>query len=136
MTRRGEQTVRVWGVCVPALDPRCGWEGSLSKGQDFQPDLGNPAVRNDRGASENVAMAELSTHLATERARLVTLRLQQTRPTSIPTKALRVFHASNGFRSLIFRQRPLPSLPHLHPVWKHGWAWADAGSWQQSSPCP
>jgi hypothetical protein len=27
--------------------------------QDFQPDLGNSAVRHDRGASENVAMAEL-----------------------------------------------------------------------------
>src|SRR5262249_31640419 len=46
------------GVCEPALDPRCGWEGSLTRGQDFQPDLGNSAVRHDRGASENVAMAE------------------------------------------------------------------------------
>ena len=37
------------------------------------------------GASENVATEELRTHLATERARLVTLRLQCARPSSIPT---------------------------------------------------
>ena len=61
------------------------WEGSLTKGKDFQPDLGTPPVRHDRGASENVAMAELCTHLATERTSVVTLRLQQAHPTSIPT---------------------------------------------------
>src|SRR6266849_6933262 len=37
------------------------------------------------GASRNVAMAELRTHLATERVRVVSLRLKQTRPSSIPT---------------------------------------------------
>lgn len=41
---------------------------------------GNSAVRPYRGASENVVMAELRTHLATERVRVVTLRLKQTRP--------------------------------------------------------
>jgi hypothetical protein len=38
------------------------------------------------GASGNVAMAELRTHFATERVRVVALRLKQTRPSSIPTK--------------------------------------------------
>jgi hypothetical protein len=54
-------------------------------GQGFKPDLGNSAVRHYRGASGNVAMAELRTHLATERVRVVALRLKQTRPSSIPT---------------------------------------------------
>ena len=54
-----EQTFRGRGVCEPALEPRSGWEGAQTKCQDFKPDLGNPAVRNYRGASENVAMAEL-----------------------------------------------------------------------------
>jgi|GEM_PF-4501174 hypothetical protein len=37
--------------------------------------------------SGNVAMAELRTHLATERVRVVALRLKQTCPSSIPTTA-------------------------------------------------
>ena len=45
--------------------------------QGFKPDLGNPAVRDYRGASGNVAMVEMRSHLAIERARLVTLHLQQ-----------------------------------------------------------
>jgi hypothetical protein len=35
------------------------WEGSRTTCQGFKPDLGNSAVRHYRGASENVAMAEL-----------------------------------------------------------------------------
>jgi hypothetical protein len=54
-----EQTFRSRGVCVPALEPRGEEEGSQTRCQDFKPDLGNPAVRHYRGASENVAMAEL-----------------------------------------------------------------------------
>src|SRR5215510_5594664 len=46
---------------------------------------GNPAVRHYRGASGNVAMVEMRSHLAIERARLVTLHLQQARRSSIPT---------------------------------------------------
>jgi hypothetical protein len=57
----------------------------------LKPDLGNSAVRHYRGASGNVAMAELRTHLATERVRVVALCLTQTRPSSIPTK----IHQSN-----------------------------------------
>jgi hypothetical protein len=53
--------------------------------QGFKPDLGNPAVRDYRGASGTVAMVELGTHSATERAGMVTLHLQQARPSSIPT---------------------------------------------------
>ena len=54
--------------------------------QGFKPDLGNPAVRDYRGASGNVAMVEMRSHLAIERARLVTLHLQQARRSSIPTE--------------------------------------------------
>src|SRR5450755_1982223 len=79
-------TIRSRGVCAPALEPRGDWEGSWTKCQGFKPDLGNSAVRHYRGASENVAMVELRTHLATERVRVVTLRLTQTRLSSIPTK--------------------------------------------------
>jgi hypothetical protein len=54
-----EQTIGHWGVCVPALEPRGKREGSRTRGQGFKPDLRNSAVRHYRGASENVAMAEL-----------------------------------------------------------------------------
>ena len=54
-----EQTIRRRGVCEPALEPRSEGEGSRKRCQDFKPDLGNSAVRHYRGASENVAMAEL-----------------------------------------------------------------------------
>jgi hypothetical protein len=47
------------------------------RSQGFKPDLGNSAVRHYRGASGNVAMAELRTRLATERVRAVALRLKQ-----------------------------------------------------------
>ena len=45
-----------------------------------------PAVRDYRGASGNVAMVEMGTQLALERAGLVTLRLQPARRNAIPTK--------------------------------------------------
>ena len=54
-----EQTIWHRGACVPALEPRGKREGSRTRGQGFQPDLRNSAVRHYRGASENVAMAEL-----------------------------------------------------------------------------
>ena len=81
-----EQTIRSRGVCEPALEPRGEWEGSETRGQDFKPDLGNPAVRHYRGAFENVAMVEMRTQLAIERAGLVTLHLQPARRSSIPTR--------------------------------------------------
>jgi len=84
-----EQTIWRRGVCVPALEPRGKREGLRTRDQGFKPDLGNSAVRHFRGASENVATAELRTHLATERVRVVTLRLKQTRPSSIPTRVAR-----------------------------------------------
>jgi hypothetical protein len=80
-----EQTIRSRGVCEPALEPRGGWEGSRTRGQDFKPDLGNSAVRHYRGAFENVAMVEMRTQLVIERAGLVTLHLQLARRSSIPT---------------------------------------------------
>src|SRR5260370_30116381 len=61
------------------------WEGSRTKCQGFKPDLGNSAVRHYRGAFENVAMVEIRTQLAIERAGLVTLHLQPARRSSIPT---------------------------------------------------
>lgn len=81
-----EQTIRGRGVCEPALEPRGEWEGSQTRGQDFKPDLGNSAVRHYRGAFENVAMVEMRTQLAIERAGLVTLHLQLARRSSIPIK--------------------------------------------------
>src|SRR6266478_3284973 len=81
-----EQTIRSRGVCVPALEPRGEGEGSRTKCQGFKPDLGNSAVRHYRGAFENVAMVEMRTQLAMERAGLVTLHLQPARRSSIPTK--------------------------------------------------
>ena len=53
--------------------------------QGFKPDLGNSAVRHYRGAFENVAMVEMRSQLAIERAGLVTLHLQPARRSSIPT---------------------------------------------------
>ena len=61
------------------------WEGSQKKCRGFKPDPGNLAVRHYRGASGNAAMVELCTHLAIERARLVTSHLKLARPISIPT---------------------------------------------------
>ena len=60
-------------------------KASRTKCQGFKPDLGNSAVRHYRGAFENVAMVEMRTQLAIERAGLVTLHLQPARRSSIPT---------------------------------------------------
>src|SRR6266851_3265995 len=87
MELSGEQTIGSRGVCEPALEPRCEWEGSRTRDQDFKPDLGNSAVRHYRGAFENVAMVEMRSQLAIERAGLVTLHLQLARRSSIPTEA-------------------------------------------------
>ena len=102
-------SVWVAGLIKPAQSPDAGLETRLGANQDrkrrtrtsvltsanlgrptadsqgFKPDLGNPAVRDYRGASGNVAMVEMRSHLAIERARLVTLHLQQARRSSIPT---------------------------------------------------
>jgi hypothetical protein len=86
MELSGEQTIRSRGVCEPALEPGGEWEGSRTRCQGFKPDLGNSAVRNYRGAFENVAMVEMRTQLAIERAGLVTLHLQLARRSSIPTR--------------------------------------------------
>ena len=59
------------GACVPALKPRRSREGPWKKCQGFKPDLRDPAVRDYRGAPGNVAMVEMRTHLATERAGMV-----------------------------------------------------------------
>ena len=77
-----------WGVCEPALKPLRSWVGPWRKGQGFKPDRGNPAVRDYRGASGNVAMVEMRSHLAIERARLVALHLQPARRSSIPTMSV------------------------------------------------
>jgi hypothetical protein len=50
-----------------------------------EPDSGKPTVRDRRGAWGNVTMVELGTHLAIERAGLVTLHLPCARSRSIPT---------------------------------------------------
>src|SRR5215471_3254709 len=43
------------GVCEPALEPHRRWEGLWKKGQGFKPDMGNPAVRDYRGAAGTVS---------------------------------------------------------------------------------
>jgi hypothetical protein len=72
------------GVCEPALNPRRSWEDSRQKGQGFKPDSGKPTVRDYRGASGNVVTVEMRSHLATERAGMVTLHLQTDAPELYP----------------------------------------------------
>ena len=131
MSLSREQTTRRRGVCEPALEPRGEWKGSRTRCQDLKPDLRNSAVRHYRGASGNVAMAELRTHLATERVRVVVLRLKHTRPSSIPTifprpgsgtwsatpyRCLLLFIAFRlTYRSTSLRQF-VPGRPHLYPI--------------------
>jgi len=57
--RSSEQTKWSWGGCELALELGAIWEGSLTTGQHFEPDLRNSAVRDYRGAAGNVAMVEL-----------------------------------------------------------------------------
>src|ERR1700745_3201225 len=66
----------------------------------FKPDLGNSAVRHYRGAFENVAMVEMRTQLAIERAGLVTLHLQPARRSSIATiaKTVQLGDSAAGLR--------------------------------------
>jgi hypothetical protein len=92
---RGVIAIRSWGE--PASKPGAGGVyarqrlslaagGKVSGGKPrSEPDSGNPTVRDRRGASGNVAMVEMGSHLAIERARLVTLCLQRARSSSIPT---------------------------------------------------
>jgi hypothetical protein len=80
-----EQTIRRRDVRVPALEPRD--ERGKTYGRNSKASNRTCEIRRLAlwGASENLAMAELRTHLATERVRVGTLRLQQTCPSSIPT---------------------------------------------------
>ena len=105
-----EQTIRSRGVCAPALEPRGEWEGSRTKCQGFKPDLGNSAVRHYRGAFENVAMVEMRTQLAIERADLVTLHLQPARRSSIPTAITPA--ASRGLKEAWSKD------PHVLVLWQ------------------
>jgi hypothetical protein len=50
-------------------------ERPTGESQGFKPDPGNLAVRDYRGASENVTLVEMCSHLATERAGMGTLHL-------------------------------------------------------------
>src|SRR6516164_907452 len=50
-----------------------------------KPESGNPTFRDCRGASGDVTLVEMGTHLTTERAGMVTLHLTAARPSSIPT---------------------------------------------------
>ena len=59
-------------------------EGLWKKGQGFKPDPGNLAVRHYRGASRNVTLVEMCSHLATERAGMGTLHLTVGAPELYP----------------------------------------------------
>ena len=104
------QTTHRRGVCEPALEPRGEWEGSRTRGQDFKPDLGNSAVRHYRGAFENVAMVEMRSQLAIERAGLVTLHLQPARRSSIPTTT----HTRTTWAGGVGRTSPHQSVAGIH----------------------
>ena len=85
--KTGRSPARDQGVrnCEPALEPRRRREGSRKKAKvsnrtwEIRPSgiIGGPP--------EPLAMVEMRSHLATERARLVTLPLPQARRSSIPT---------------------------------------------------
>src|SRR6266480_4340032 len=76
---------RKWGVCEPTLKPR--QAGKAHGGKAKVSNLGNPAVRDYRGAFGNAAIVEMRTQFAIEeRADLVTLHLQPARRSSIPTE--------------------------------------------------
>jgi hypothetical protein len=77
------------------------WEGSLMTCQGFKPYLGNPAVRHYRRAWGNVAMVELCTRPAIERARTVTLHLQRARPTSIPASPISAIALPDNRRTVM-----------------------------------
>src|SRR6516164_4936326 len=64
------------------------WEGTWKICHVLEPDLRNSAVRHYWGASGNVVMAGMGTHLATQRVRLVTPRLPLASPSSIPTTGM------------------------------------------------
>src|SRR5215470_15894823 len=66
-----------------ALKP-CGHREGLCALPRSEPDSGNPTIRDRRGAWGNVAMAELGTHSATERAGLETLGLNAGAPQLYP----------------------------------------------------
>ena len=54
-----EQTTKVWGVCESALKPHQTGKAQGRQAKTPNRTLGNPAVRDYRGASGNVAMVEL-----------------------------------------------------------------------------
>ena len=85
----GDEAVGKLGVAGVYTNQRLSlsttWEGPRLICRGFKPDPGNLAVRDYRGASGNAAMVELGTHLAIERARLVTSHLKLARLISIPT---------------------------------------------------
>jgi hypothetical protein len=79
------QTVEVGAHTNQRLSPRHTGKGRRGKAKLPNRTLRNSAVRDYWGASGNVVMAGMCTHLATERLRLVTPRLKLARPSSIPT---------------------------------------------------
>jgi hypothetical protein len=59
--------------------------GKSSRGKPRpKPESGNPTFRDCRGASGDVTLVELGTHLATERAGMVTLHLTVGAPELYP----------------------------------------------------
>jgi hypothetical protein len=52
--RDDEQTSERWGVCGPVLKPRHGLGRLIKEKPRSEPDRGNPAVRDRRGACRNV----------------------------------------------------------------------------------
>ena len=82
----------------------------------LQPDRGNPAVRHYRGASENVTLVEMCSHLATERARMGTLHLTVVAPELYPNSrewiygTLGLFNNYRVGRGLLPKAQPAPTV--------------------------
>jgi hypothetical protein len=145
--RSSEQTRWSWGGCELALELWATWEGSLTTGQHFEPDLRNSAVRDYRGAVGNVAMVNCEPTLQTERARMETLYLRPARPRSIPIEqTVRLEHneiaaaSKTGPRKIVFVERS--GKPIQSPFWEGRRHWGrtrqmhsvgPVGVWAQAS---
>jgi hypothetical protein len=90
------QTTAARGICEPALEPPRRWAGGGRKSQ------GQNRTRENRpsgiigGPREPWLMVELGTHLATERAGLVTLHLRASAPELYPNNEERGLRGRGG----------------------------------------
>ena len=98
------QTMRTRGVCAPALELQPAWEGlhpengMQSRGQNRTREIRPSGIIG--GPVETWPMVELGTHLATERARLETLRLRVRAPQIYPDNRMSGLTSGTWRRSM------------------------------------